>query len=431
MQASPSDVRLIDLVNDLRRLPAETNWVEFKINNAAPQVMGQRISALANGARLADQPFAYFIWGIENETHKIAGTRFDPSRARTGGEPLEFWLSKMLFPCPSLRFHVVQHPEGRVVLLEIPAASHSPVKFQGHARIRIGSATPPLSDYPEHERTLWAKLQSTMWETAITSQYVPGRDVLQSLDFTAYFDLTQQQRPAGNPGILRRMSEDRLLSADVGGRWNILNLGAILLAKRLEDFDRLSRKRVRIIQYGGTDKTVTKRRHEQPRGYASGFEAVIQFIDGLLPGSEEIGPALRTEQRLYPLIAIRELVANALIHQDMTATGAGPMIEIFDDRIEVTNPGPPVTDMTNKLFGAPPRSRNEALATLMRRMRICEEQGSGLVKIITAAEAARLPAPEFRRTETSTQAILFGPRPFSSNCSPPSRAERDNVCHAN
>ena len=69
-----------------------------------------------------------------------------------------------------------------------------------------------------------------------------------------------------------------------------------------------------------------------------------------------IGQALREERPMYPEIAIRELVANALIHQDMTITGAGPMIELFDDRIEITNPGAPLIDV-QKFIGSPPRSR--------------------------------------------------------------------------
>jgi predicted HTH transcriptional regulator len=125
------------------------------------------------------------------------------------------------------------------------------------------------------------------------------------------------------------------------------------------------------------------------------------------------------------MIAIRELVANALIHQDMTVTGAGPIIEIYDDRVEITNPGTPVTDMLNKLFGAPPRSRNEMLATLMRRMAICEEQGSGLVKVITAVEEFRLPAAEFRAIDGSMRVVLSGPRAFSDL----DKAERVRLCY--
>jgi ATP-dependent DNA helicase RecG len=174
-----------------------------------------------------------------------------------------------------------------------------------------------------------------------------------------------------------------LIVQDVGGRWNITNLGAILFAKRLDAFDqRIGRKGVRFVAYDGNSRadTVTHRQDGQ-RGYASGFEGLVGYIDGLLPRNEHIDKAFRTETPLFPSIAIRELVANALIHQDMTITGAGPLIELFKDRLEITNPGVPLIN-PDRFIDSAPRSRNEALAALMRRMRICEEQGPGIDKVV-------------------------------------------------
>src|ERR1700722_7444665 len=120
-----------------------------------------------------------------------------------------------------------------------------------------------------------------------------------------------------------------------------------------------------------------------------------------LPRSEEIGQALRREVRVYPEIAIRELVANALIHQDFNLTGNGPTVEIFDNRIEITNPGTPLIDPL-RFIDEPPRSRNEELASLMCRMNICEERGSGIDKVIFQIELYQLPPPDFRVTHGST-----------------------------
>jgi predicted HTH transcriptional regulator len=103
------------------------------------------------------------------------------------------------------------------------------------------------------------------------------------------------------------------------------------------------------------------------KGYATGFEGVVRYINEQLPSNEVLGQAFRREFRMYPEVAIRELVANALIHQDFTVTGDGPKIEIFSDRVEITNPGRPLID-TLRFVDEPPQSRNEALASLMRRM---------------------------------------------------------------
>jgi predicted HTH transcriptional regulator len=109
---------------------------------------------------------------------------------------------------------------------------------------------------------------------------------------------------------------------------------------------------------------------------------------------------------MFPELAVRELVANALIHQDFFVTGSGPMVEIFDDRIEITNPGEPLID-TQRFVDTPPRSRNEALASLMRRFRICEERGSGIDKVVYQVELYQLPAPLFESPEGFTRTVLF------------------------
>ena len=109
---------------------------------------------------------------------------------------------------------------------------------------------------------------------------------------------------------------------------------------------------------------------------------------------------------------MRELIANALIHQDLAVTGAGPTIELFKSRMEITNPGASLVE-PERVIDFPPRSRNEALASLMRRMGLCEEQGTGMDKVIDAAESKRLPPPEFVSTESATRVRLFGPRCFA------------------
>jgi ATP-dependent DNA helicase RecG len=115
---------------------------------------------------------------------------------------------------------------------------------------------------------------------------------------------------------------------------------------------------------------------------------------------------------MYPQIAIRELVANALIHQDFTMTGTGPMVEIFSDRIEITNPGKPLIDPL-RFIDEPPQSRNESLAAFMRRVGICEERGSGIDKVIFQVELFQLPAPDFCVTEDHTKVTLFAHRGWS------------------
>jgi ATP-dependent DNA helicase RecG len=347
-------------------------------------------------------------------------------RTKVGDQVFQLWLAQRLQPSIAFSFRVADHPDGRVVILEIPATTSAPVTFNNIAYIRIGNATPKLTDYPERYQKLIEGLRPFSWEHGIARQYASGDEVLELLDYAQYFRLMQQPLPDNRVGIFEKLEADRLINRDVGGKWNITNLGAILFAADLEKFESaLARKAVRFVAYGGKNRaaTVTHRR-DGKLGYATGFKGLVRYINDLLPKNEHIGEALREEHSLFPELAIRELVANALIHQDMTVSGAGPQIEMFEDRIEITNPGRPLV-LPDRMIDMPPRSRNEALASLMRRMKMCEEQGSGLDKVIEAVELFQLPPPLLREGDASMQVILYGPRTFADM----TLVERARACY--
>lgn len=409
-----NEERDIDLIDELRAQPAELPWLEFKKNNVDPDGIGKRCSALSNGARLESRDCGFMLWGIDDTSHEVVGTHFDPATFRVGSQEFQFWLAQRLQPSVAFSFRTVDHPDGRVVILEVPAATSAPVGFNNIAYIRIGSATPKLADYPERYTKLIECLRPYTWEHGIARRYASGDEVLDLLDYAQYFRLTRHPLPDNRAGIFEHLEADGLISRDVGEKWNITHLGAILFATRLDRFDAsLARKAVRLVVYDGKNRAETvTHRLDGHKGYAAGFEGLVDYINGLIPRNEHIGTALRVAQPLFPELAVRELVANALIHQDMTVTGAGPQIEIFEDRMEITNPGRPLVQ-AERMIDLPPRSRNEALASLMRRMGFCEEQGSGLDKVIAQVEIYQLPPPLFREGEDSMQVILYGPRKFA------------------
>ena len=406
MSADDTPEHLIGRISELRRLPAETGWVEFKENFADPNEIGEYISALSNAAALERKPSAYLVWGIQDGTHRVVGTRFKPTQARKGNENLENWLLRLLEPQVRFRFLELIYEEQPVVLLVIPCASARPIQFRGQEFIRVGSYKRKLKDHPEIEQVLWRVFDTTPFEELKAVERLAGPEVLNRLDYPSYFDLLKQPLPSNHAAILARLADDRMIVSNEAGTWDITNLGAILFAKRLRDFRRLERKALRVIVYSGKGRLHTKREDVRKGGYASGFAALIGYLDALLPRNEVIGPALREEVPMYPILAVRELAANALIHQDFAITGTGPMIEIFDDRMEITNPGEPLVS-TDRFLDTPPRSRNEALASFMRRAGICEERGSGIDKVVFETEFYQLPAPSFEKTEDSTRAVLF------------------------
>jgi len=412
------------LVRELCKLPHETEWVEFKGNNQDPHLIGEYISALSNAAALNGKAFAYMVWGVEDGSHVFTGTSFSPASARKGNEPIETWLLRLLSPKIHFGFFELNLDGHSVVLLEIGRAFRHPVRFQNEAFIRVGQVKKPLKDAPERERELWRILDRTLFEDLPAVEHISSDEVLRMLDYTVYFDLLELPLPANREGILTALKNDNLIRACEAGGWDITNLGAILFAKKLGDFPQLKRKAIRVIQYRGAGRTDTLREQEISKGYASGFEGLITYIHGLLPVNEVIEKALRKTVAVFPELAVRELVANALIHQAFFVTGAGPMVEIFDDRIEITNPGEPLVD-TQRFVDTPPKSRNETLASMMRRFRICEERGSGIDKVIAQIEIYQLPAPLFEVPEGFTRVVLFAHKLLIAM----DKAERVRACY--
>ncbi|SOZ22158.1 conserved hypothetical protein; putative DNA interacting protein (helicase/transcriptional regulator) [Cupriavidus taiwanensis] len=406
MNLPSAQERLASLVRELCKLPTETEWLEFKRNRVDHEQIGEYISALSNSAALANRAHGYLIWGVDDASHELVGTMFDPKAAKVGNEELENWLLRLLSPKILFSFESVEVDGQRVVVLEVGRAYRHPVQFMHNEFVRIGSLKKKLKEFPEKERELWRIFDETPFEAMVARRDASDEEVVSLLDYPAYFDLAGIPLPENRSQVLERLAAESLIRRNDSGSWDITNLGAILFAKRLEDFSGLRRKAVRVIAYEGRDRVSTLREQVGAKGYAAGFEGLIGYINALLPSNEIIGKAIRKDVPMYPELAVRELAANALIHQDFGLGGAGPMIEIFKDRMEVTNPGSPLINV-ERFLDTPPRSRNEGLASLMRRFGICEERGSGVDKVVSVTEAYQLPAPEFSTVSDHTRATLF------------------------
>lgn len=417
---------LVRLIDTLRSADSEHARLEFKVNNADPEMIGERVSGLANSARLHGHERAYLLWGVEDGTHAVVGTSFRPATKKVNNQPLEIWLSQILQPAPSLVFDEVAHPEGRVVVLTISAALTSPVRFRKAARIRIGEVTKLLPEYPDLESKLWTQLQSASWEELAARSNLEAAEVLAVLDIPAFFAALEQPIPKQQGESLYALESRGLVRREDDGRWTITNLGALSLAKQLRDFGLpIARKAVRFMHYEGRDRASNViDEPEGSKGYVVAFEGVFDYVMKRVPANEHFVRHVRRNAPLFPPVAVRELVANALVHQDLGASGAGPIIELFEDRLEISNPGALLVD-PDRIVDHAPRSRNEAFAGLMNEFGFCEERGRGADNALIAVEVAQLPPLEWRRESNSTRAVLRGPRPFQQMTT----AERVLACY--
>ena len=406
MSIDRSEDYIISLIKELLKQPNETEWLEFKHNNENKEMIGEYISALSNSAALHNKTNAYMIWGVDDETHEIFGTTFKPSTTTKGNEALENWILRLLDPKIDFKFYEIDIDSHSVVLLEIAPAFKNPVRFQGVEYIRLNSHKKKLKELPEKERELWKVFDKIPFEKQVAVDDLQVDKVLEYLEYTKYFELLKLPLPESKESIIDSLLSDDLVRKNDNAKYSITNLGAILFAKNLADFTHLKRKAIRVIQYKDNTKFETIKEIEGSKGYAIGFEGLIAYINNLLPSNEVIGQAFRENIQMYPELSIREIVANAIIHQDFFESGNSVMIEIFANRFEVTNPGVPLIS-TERFLDSPPKSRNESLASFMRRIGICEERGSGVDKIIIQSEVYQLPAPIFEIRDNSTISILF------------------------
>lgn len=394
--------QLIELLTELVKQPNESEWVEFKLNFHSPEEIGERLSALSNGACIHNQPFGYLVFGVEDKTHLIKGTTFKAKSHTKGNEDLEHWLATRLNPRIDFTVYEFDYDSSRhISIYVIPATKNQPVEFLHQAYIRINTVTRKLNEFPEKQAKIWKK-DTTPFEKEIAKDNLNASDITKFLSTETYFDLMKLPYPSNQEAVIEKFIEDGLVVKSKG--YAITKLGALLFAKQLKDFESIERKSVRVIVYKGKNKVETEREQIGGKGYALGFEGLVEWINSQLPANEEIGKALRKETRMYPEIAIRELVANSLIHQDLTEKGF-PMVEIFADRIEISNPGRPL--VTPDRFIDAYLSRNEKLADLMRRMGFCEEKGSGLDKVIFYNELFQLPPIDVVVVENRTKVTMY------------------------
>ena len=417
------DPELNEIVKSLLSLPKECEWAEFKLNYHGEEELGQNISALSNGACLQRKPYGYILYGIDDASITVKGTTFRPKSHKIKKEELENWILQRLSPRIDVEFIEGTYNDLPVALVKIPAAQGQPTSFLHNDYVKVGSITRSLKDFPEKERKIWnSKVKNVPFEQQIAMMVDGPDEVVSLLSTQTYFDLLNIPYPTTQAAVIDKFVSEGFVKKE-NGHYSITKLGAILFAKDLSKFDSLYRKAVRVIQYKGKNKLETLKDQEGAYGYIVGFRGLIKYIMDILPSNEIINQALRTEKTMYPELAIRELVANALIHQDFDVTGTGPLIEIYSDRIEISNPGQPL--ITPDRFIDEYQSRNEKLASVMRRFGICEEKGSGMDKVVFQIEFYQLPAYDVQIQEKHTKVILYSYMPFAKM----SKEDRIRACY--
>ncbi|MEK6614838.1 MAG: ATP-binding protein, partial [Bacteroidota bacterium] len=372
------------LEDTLKPVPQETNELDWKSDISENNIkLSNHLSAFAN-----HPGGGYIVFGINNKTGTVIG--MDKLKIDSIVERLANISRENLTPQSKLDHTVCEYHEKPILIIHVKESSVKPVHLKSgtmeDAYIRTGGTTRKATR--QEVGGLLLNSKSPRWEELSASKLVNEQEVLNLLDYRAILSLLGKPVPSSANEIMDWLVKEKI----DGSGYYITNFGAITSAVDIRQFDDISRKSIRVIKYKGVNKLETENDFPGNKGYAIAFSGLITFLKAMLPHSEVIKNALRKETSVYPEVALRELIANALIHQDFSIRGSSVMIEIFQDRIEITNPGKLLpSKKIDRLIGTNPESRNEILASAMRRFHICEERGSGFVKAVTAIELYGLP----------------------------------------
>ncbi len=404
------------LRDSLYPVPEELNELDWKSAlSEKSERLAQHISAFSNY-----KGGGVLVYGVRND-----GTCIDLSKAEMDNiiEKLGNIAKNNLAYSITIDHSVMEFEGHALLFIYIPEQKDKPVYLRGHdifdSYYRSAGQTVKMSR--NQVKAMIAESQGITFEQQIAKEHLTSGEVLQLLDYKSFYERIDKNVPSATDTILNKMGDYGFCIAD-GNLWNITNLGAILYANNLREFEGLKNREIVIHKYVGTNNLQQEFEQHITRGYAAAFDDVVEFVMKST-GKEKID--LRREAvPTYPRVAIREITANMLVHQDLGITGIPISIEIYTNRIAFTNPGAPLNNI-NRLMDLPPNSRNEKLAQTMFMLHICEKRGSGIDRAIAAIEEMVLPAIKFTKGEEHTRVFLYPQKSLKDM----SKQEKIDACY--
>ena len=393
----------IRILNDsMHPVPTELNEIDWK-SGLSPKTerIAQHICAFANL-----QGGGMLVFGInDNGTHFSVNKDDADIIIKQIGNVAQNNLSHAI----KVEHDILEYENDALLFIYIPEQIEKPVHLRGkdlfNCYCRSAGQTVKMSQ--SQVKFLIAKSQGVSFEEQLALEGLKAFEILKMLNYIKFFELIDKTVPKTNDAILKTLAEYKFCKISTDS-WSITNLGAILFANNVEDFPGLRERSVIVRKYSGTNNLVQEFEQIGKFGYAVGFEGLVDFISKNTLSPENIG-VIRKLESIYPKVAIREFVANALVHQDFALTGIPITIEIFTNRISITNPGAPLNDV-NRLIDLPPHSRNEQLAQSLFLLGICERRGSGIDRAIAAIEEKHLPPIKITKSEQHTRVFLYPPK---------------------
>ncbi|MDO9067589.1 MAG: putative DNA binding domain-containing protein [Deltaproteobacteria bacterium] len=384
---------LTALLDRLRAEPRESEWLEFKANRFELQPLGEYLSALANSACLLGKPRAYLVFGIEDGSHAVVGTTFDPQAEKgNGNQLLPLWLSLSLKPNTGFEIHTLTYHGHRVVLFEIHPAFDQPVKFYGKAYIRDGSSKTELARYPEKQRQIWQRRvdwSAQVCEQATLSDLDPAAITKARMEYKAKFPAKAAEVDDWDDATFLNKAKLTIHGA--------VTNAALLLLGLPESTSLLSPAVARISWILKNERNEDQDYEHFEPPFLLNVDKVLARIRNLTVRELPSGTLFPVEMSQYDPWVIREALHNCIAHQDYGLRGRIQVVET-PQGLTLTNVGgflPGSVETVIEQDAPLEIYRNPFLAEAMVNLNMIDTQGGGIKRMFIAQRRRFFPLPDY------------------------------------
>jgi len=396
---------LVDLVDRLCAEPTEREWLEFKENRFEPQELGEYLSALANSAAWKKRPLAYLLFGVEDRTHQVVGTSFDPYNTKgKGNQDLLIWLNAGLNPKVGFEVETVAHPKGRVVVFSIRPAPGQPVYFRDKAFVRVGSSKTELRHHPAALRSIVLGAQD--WSSQICARASIGDLSPEAISLAR--SQFKDKHPVRSTEIDAWSDQVFLNKAKLTVGGGITHAALLLLGR--EEASAFLSPAVAKISWILKDKDNRELDYEHfGPPFLLTVDRVLKKIRNLTLRVMPTGTLFPKEISQYDPWVLREALHNCIAHQDYGLRGRINVVET-PGSVLFTNRGDflPGTVETVIRQDAPQETyRNPFLAEAMVQLNMIDTQGGGIKRMFVLQAERFFPLPDYDLTDPGRVAVTI------------------------
>ncbi len=284
-----------------------------------------------------------------------------------------------------------------IIAIEVPQGEEKPYNCSSGYFRRLDGTTQKMSN---HElRTMFQEHEKISFEEK-TNRSVSWKDISREKirNFLKEADIS----------IRKIIPQNILTSLSLVQKGRITNAGALMFASRVDKF--IPHAESIFAAFKGTDKTNIYDRHDVKDDLLIQFNEAVAFLKKHLNVRSEIRGFDRSDIYEIPLDALREAVVNAIVHRNYTINGTSIYVRIFDDRVEIENPGGLPNGITKRDFAKSSVRRNPIIADLFNRMGKVERMGSGIDRMRNLMRDAGLKEPVFEMDEFFRVTFYRDPR---------------------